>query len=508
MSDGPPAVQASHISKRFGRVAALHDVSLEIEAGRIQGLLGENGAGKSTLMNILFGLVAPDAGTLHVAGELHAPRGPADARAAGIGMVHQHFMLVDSLTVAENLALHRIQDSGSYDRLSAVETARELGERYQLPIRPEARAGDLSVGERQWVEIVKALDAGARLLILDEPTAVLTPGESERLFLALRGLAEGGRAILFISHRLSEIFELCSHVTVLRNGSVQDHLAVKETDSSHLTRLMVGREPEPRRRVPALQDGTDAMAIQALTVARDDGGPGVEAVSLELRSGTITAVAGIEGNGQEELCEGLAGLRSPSSGRVTLAGLDVTDLSPLERSRLGLGFIPGDRQRQGIAGSMTLTENLSLRAHRRPSLGLGPFIRPEALQQRARDLMERHDIRPGDPELPASSLSGGNQQKLVAARELDEQPGVLLALNPTRGLDVGAMDNLHDALLEARSQGAAILLVSTDLDEVLALGDSILVLFRGKLSAVPDSARSRKSIGLMMGGETPEESRA
>lgn len=495
-----PALAMRGISKRFGELQALDEVELEVEPGEIHALLGENGAGKSTLMNVLYGLARPDAGRVELDGRAVDITGPRAARAAGIGMVHQHLMLVEPFTVAENLVLDRGPASAGLYRPAQEEGwARELSARLGLPLDAARRVSGLSMGERQRVEIVKALQSGARVLVLDEPTTVLTPSEVGELFRAVRQLAAQGRAIVFISHKLTEVMELCDRVSVLRAGRLQGTVAASKTDPEDLARRMVGRTVAAVTRPPRPSASGPVLEVEGLEAA--GAFRAVGPVSFRVEAGEIVGVAGVDGNGQLELCEALAGVRPILAGRVRVRGVELGELPPLDRARAGLGVVPEDRTASGVIGEMSVAENLSLRAHRRPELAWGPFSTREKLEAMAVELMERFDVRPRQPGLAARALSGGNQQKMLLARELAERPAALVASNPTRGLDVAATEALQNRLLQARAAGMAILLVSADLDEILALSDRVLVAFRGRLAELPAGRTDREAVGLAMGGE-------
>ncbi|MBI3892847.1 MAG: ABC transporter ATP-binding protein [Candidatus Wallbacteria bacterium] len=497
--DGAPALSMRGVSKRFGELAALADVGLEVKSGEIHALLGENGAGKTTLMNVLYGLVKPDAGRIEIDGRPVALDGPRAARAAGIGMVHQHLALVEPFTVAENLVLDRGPARGGLYRRAVEEAwARELAAGFGLALEPDRRVAELSLGERQRVEIVKALTSGARILVLDEPTTVLTPPEVRDLFVALRELAARGRAVVFISHKLSEVLDICGRITVLRQGVVQGTVAAAATDEQDLARRMVGHSLGGLSRGPRFPVG-QARLLEVVELGVDSAAPR-PAMNFHVSEGEIVGIAGVEGNGQLEICETLSGMRPARSGTVRLGGRDLTRASPLERARAGLGVIPEDRTQSGVVLEMSVADNLALRAHRRPAFRRGPFRLQSVFDANARELVAKFEVRPPDPDRAIGTLSGGNQQKLLLARELSERPTALVAANPTRGLDVAATEALQNRLLQARAAGMAILLVSTDLDEVLALSDRILVAFRGQLAEVPAEQLDRETVGLMMGG--------
>jgi simple sugar transport system ATP-binding protein len=498
----PKAVELSHISKHFGRLAANDDVSLAVEAGTIHALVGENGAGKSTLMKILYGLYQPDAGTLRVRGVETRIRSPLDALALGLGMVHQHFMLVRPLTVAENVVLGIEPGFGPlFGRRRAEQEVAVLSRRYGLIVDPHARVENLSVGEEQRVEILKVLHRGASVLILDEPTAVLTPQEVDELFAVLRKLREGGTTILLITHKLREVMEISDRVTVLRGGKVVGERATAETSITELAALMVGRPvPLEREKTPA-RTGEVRLEVRDLRVRDDRGLEAVRGVSLTVRGGEIVGVAGVEGNGQAEWIDALAGLRRPAGGFVALRGRNVTRALPAARFRAGLAHVPADRLRRGLVPDFTLAENSVLGLHRERRFGRGPFLSRRALRRHARTLLADHDVRPADPEALARNLSGGNQQRLVVGRELSRRARVLLVAHPTRGVDLGAIEQIHARLLRERDRGRAVLLFSSELSELLALADRIVVLYEGRIvHETPANRTSERSLGLYMTG--------
>ena len=511
----PRAVAMTGIVKSFGPVRALDGVDFDLEQGEIHGLLGENGAGKTTLMNILYGLVRPDAGEVVLGGEhvrLHSAR---DAIARGIGMVHQHFMLVPRLTVAENMILGERELVVGKRRLSAVaKRLRDLEERYGIAVDPDARVWQLSVGEQQRVEILRALYHDARVLILDEPTALLSPLESEHLLPKLRVLASEGVSIVFITHHLDEVLEWSDRITVLRLGSRVGTVLPSETDAAALARMMVGRDVtlvrvvrgDPWRPVAGEATGDVEAApavlqIRDLAATNDRGIPALDDVSFDVPPGEIVAVAGVEGNGQGELEEVLLGVRPPTSGSVVLDGRDIRHAEPEDRLRAGMRFIPSDRYRRGLIRALSVANNLVFDQVGRPPFGSRFFLRKDRMLARARELIDRFAIRVSRPEQPAATLSGGNAQRVVLARALSRETRCLVAAQPTRGLDVGAIESVWEQLDAVRRSGVGILLISADLDEVLALADRCLVLYRGRIVAEFDSSHlDREAIGLAMGG--------
>lgn len=497
-----PAVALRNITRRFGPVVANDDVSLELAPGEIHALVGENGAGKTTLMRVLYGLLPPDAGRIEVDGRPARIRHPADAMRLGLGMVHQHFLLVGPLTVAENVVLgHEPRAAfGAYRRAAAEREVGSLAERYRLPVDPRARIDALPVGAQQRVEILKALHRGARVLILDEPTAVLTPHEVDELFEVLRALRDAGATIVLITHKLAEVKSLAHRVTVMRAGRVVGGGPVSSLSIERLAELMVGRPLAPLHARAASAPGEPAFEVADLHVRDDRGLEAVRGVSFEVRAGEIVGIAGVEGNGQHELVECLAGLRHPALGAIRIGGRPVR---PATRDHFaaGLAHIPSDRLRRGLVPEMTLAENLVLGLHHERSLGPGAWLDRGALEARARRLLGEYDVRPAEPAWRAAQLSGGNQQKLVAARELSRGARVVLAAHPTRGVDLGALAFIHRRLLEQRDAGRAVLLVSSDLSEILALADRILVMYEGRvvLETRP-AATDERTLGLHMTG--------
>ena len=474
-----------------------------MEWGEVHALLGENGAGKTTLMNVVYGLVKPDAGEILFDGQPVLVHRPQDAIRLGIGMVHQHFMLIPPLTVAENVVLgHETTGRGGLvDVAKASRTVRELSERYGLEVDPAATVAGLSVGLQQRVEILKTLYRGARLLILDEPTAVLAPQEAQRFFEIVRALVGEGKAVIFITHKLGEVMDVADRITVMRRGKVEATTSPKESKPSDLARLMVGRPVLLQVEKKPANAGRVMLAAQDLTVVDDRRQPAVDGVSFELHAGEIVGIAGVEGNGQDELVEALVGLRPTRSGSVTLDGADITRRSARRRLAAGIGHIPADRHRMGVILELPIADNLVLNSFDRRPFARGIVRVFDAVGRYAKKLVETFDIRLRSPNQPLSSLSGGNQQKVVAAREMGREPRVLIASQPTRGVDVGSIEFIHKRLVEQRDAGLAVLLVSSELDEVLSLADRVLVIYRGKLVAnLAGEAIDRNRIGLLMAG--------
>jgi ABC-type uncharacterized transport system ATPase subunit len=500
-----PAVAMRGITKRFPGVLANDAVDLDAAVGEVHALLGENGAGKSTLSNILTGLYQPDAGSIELWGEpvrFHAPR---DALEAGVSMVHQHFRLVEPFTVAENVLLGDEKGPGAsftlHPRLVEQEVA-ELAERYGLPVQPDARIWQLSVGEQQRVEILKALHRNARILILDEPTAVLTPQEVDALIPTLRQMAAEGRTVIFISHKLHEVMAVSDRVTVLRGGRSIATLQTSETTPQALATLMVGREVATARREVARHEiGEPVLQVEGLEADGDRGQRALHDVSFELRAGEILAVAGVAGNGQRELAEAITGLRGRTAGSVRVSGRELRAGDPRDAIRRGVAHVPEDRLGTGVAPGLSIAANLVLKSYREAPASRGQLLRLSAIRELATRAIERYDVRAPGPETPARLLSGGNLQKVVLAREFGGEPRVLVAASPTRGLDVGSIETVQGYLRAAAASGVGVLLISEDLDEILTLADRIAVLYEGRVMAtVPAAGAQPEQLGLLMAG--------
>jgi simple sugar transport system ATP-binding protein len=500
-----PILQLVSITKRFGSVLANDRVSLSVLPGTIHAVVGENGAGKSTALRIAYGFYGADSGEVVIDGAARRLGGPEDAIRLGVGMVHQHFMLVDTMTVAENVVLGAEPGSPwAVDLAGATEKIRAQSQELGLAVAPGAVVGTLSVGERQRVELLKALYRDVRLLILDEPTAVLTPQEVAELFKVLRRMREQGKTIVLITHKLSQVLALSDTVTVLRDGRVVGEVATRATSAAELARLMVGREVLLRVTKGPARPGETVLAVHDLSVTGEDRSVRLAGVSFAVRAGEIVGIAGVDGNGQTELVRALAGLvpRERLAGRVELGGRDITGLSVRERRELGIAHIPEDREERGLVLDFDLAENSILGVHdRSPAVSRpgGVWLDRPAILARAVRLLADFDVRPADPALPARALSGGNQQKLVAGREISLPPRLLLVAQLTRGVDIGAIEFLHRQLLALRDGGSAILLVSADLEEVTALADRLLVFHQGKIAGEVDPAvASVEEIGLLM----------
>jgi len=490
------------ITKRFGNLVANDGVSLTVEEGEIHALLGENGAGKTTLMNVLFGMLRPDTGEVRIGGKPVRIASPGDAVHAGIGMVHQHFMLVNVFTVAENVVLGFEPTRGKvfYDRRKAAANIRRLSVEYGLEVDPDAVIEDIPVGLRQRVEILKALERNAHVLILDEPTAVLTPQETEALFRIMRSLATSGRSILFISHKLKEVREIADRVTVMRLGKVVGTTTPAESSEQELASMMVGRSVELTVKKGAGTPGDVVLQLSGLTVADERDLIAVDDINLEVRAGEIVALAGVQGNGQTELVEAITGLRHTLRGSIVVAGQDLTGATPRQRLHAGVAHVPEDRQKDALVLPMTVADNLVLDMYADPPYAGRASRDLGAVNENAQRRVREFDIRAGSVDDPVSSLSGGNQQKVVLARELGRTVKLLVASQPTRGLDVGSIEYVHKQIVAERDQGTAVLIVSSELDEVLALGDRIAVMYRGRIMGIVDPSVGRERIGLLMAG--------
>jgi simple sugar transport system ATP-binding protein len=490
------------ISKRFGEVLANDHISLAVPDRSIHAIIGENGAGKSTVMNILYGFYAADEGEILIDGEQRAINGPGDAIKLGLGMVHQHFMLVEPLTVTENIILGAEPTAGlSIDYRKARARVRKISEQYGLKIDPDAHIADLSVGQQQRVEILKTLYRGARILILDEPTAVLTPQEVAEMFAILRGLREQGKTIIIITHKLAEVLALSDNITVMRDGKVVGNLPTSEATAEGLARLMVGREVLLRVKKDEAKPRDAVLSVRGLTLLGVEGNPILDDVSFEVRGGETLGIAGVEGNGQTELIEILAGLRKPTDGEVLLEGKGIDELDPRQRKLRGIAHIPEDRHRRGLLLTFDLAGNSILGVHRNHPISGAVLLNKDVIVERAERLVREYDVRPPRITLPARALSGGNQQKLIVAREFDIKPRLVLVAQPTRGVDIGATEFIHRKLIELRDAGAAVLLVSAELDEVLSLSDRVVVIYEGRLvGEVDPKSVSEEEIGLMMTG--------
>jgi ABC-type uncharacterized transport system ATPase subunit len=494
------------ITKRYGSLVANDHIDLIVQPGQIHALLGENGAGKTTLMNILYGLQQPDGGEILIDGQPTVCRSPKDAINAGIGMVHQHFMLVPVFTVAENVTLgvERTRVLGLLDRRRTRREVRELSARFGLEVDPDAYVENLPVGVQQRVEIVKALLREASVLILDEPTSVLTPGETEDLFRIMRELRAGGRSIVFISHKLKEVQAIADEITVIRRGRVVGKLPPTASDAQ-LAALMVGRAVELTVSKSPAAPGDVVLETSGLVVRDDHGQVAVDSVSLEVRAGEIVGVAGVQGNGQSELCAALLGLRPAAAGAVRLDGRDITQYTPRQRLRGGVGYIPEDRQEDGLVSDFSVADNLVLDVYDRPPFAKGLALDLDAIRTAALSRVEQFDIRTTSITTPTGTLSGGNQQKVILAREIGRELRLLVASQPTRGLDVGSIEFVHRRIVAERDQGVAVLIISSELDEIYALADRIVVMYEGRITGIRPPTVPVEELGLLMAGAgTPD----
>ena len=494
-------LELRNITKRFGTLTANDNISLTLEPGEIHSLLGENGAGKSTLMNVLYGLLQPDEGEILIDDKPIKFNGPGDAMAAGIGMVHQHFMLIPVFTVAENVVLGNEPTSklGGLDLEKARALVKEISDRFGFEIDPDAKIQDLPVGAQQRVEIIKSLARNAKTLVLDEPTAVLTPQETDELMEIMRGLAKSGTSIIFITHKLREVQQVSNRITVIRQGKVVASPSPKAT-ASELASLMVGREVDLNVTRKPAKAGAETLVIKDLTVLDDRQHQMVDGVSFTVRDGEVLAIAGVQGNGQTELAEAILGLRKIHSGSIKVAGRDLTKSTVREVLEAGLGYIPEDRKKDGLVGDFTVAENLMLDGSFGPPFAKGLEIDFANRDRIADELIANFDIRTPSATTLVKQLSGGNQQKVVVARELGRELKVLVASQPTRGVDVGSIEFIHEQIIAARDSGKSVIIISTELDEVLALADRIAVMYRGKIVGIVDAKTTREKLGKMMAG--------
>lgn len=494
-------LELRNITKTFGNVVANNDVSITVSKGTIHAIVGENGAGKSTIMRIAYGFYNADSGEILFDGKLVSIKNPHDAIALGIGMVHQHFMLVDNMTVAENIILGA--ETGSAVNLDLEQANKDilaLSNELRLGVDPRALIENLSVGQQQRVELLKALYRNAELLILDEPTAVLSPQEVDEFFAILRRMKEQGKTIIIITHKLDEVLAISDEVTVMRDGKAVGQVKTSETNAKDLARMIVGRDVLLRVTKTEADPDRTLLEIKDLSVSGKNG-PAVKGISFSVRSGEIVGIAGIEGNGQTELIEALSGLNKVTGGTVEFDGKDVTNQSARQLKELRIAHIPEDRHKRGLLLEADLAENSILGVHYRPPVSVGGFMSEPAISKRVNEIIENFDVRPGDPTLTAKSLSGGNQQKLIIGREFELHPRLLLVSQPTRGVDIGAIEFIHRKLIELRDAGAAVLLVSAELEEVTALADRLLVIRDGKIvGEVDPQTTSVEDIGLMMTG--------
>ncbi len=502
MSETPVVLEVRGLTKRFPGVLANDRIDLKLNKGQVLGLLGENGAGKSTLMNMIYGLYTPDEGEILIDGQPVTIHDPNDAIRLGIGMVHQHFQLVPVLSVTENIMLGNETVRGLFlDRRSARRRILEIADQFGLAVNPDALVEDLPVGVQQRVEIIKALYREADILILDEPTAVLTPQETEGLFSIMRTLQQRGVSIIFISHKLKEVLEICDDIVVLRNGRVVGHADPETSTSESLAAMMVGREVILQVEKGAAHPGEPVLTIQDLTVLDDRHLLAVNELSLEVRAGEILGVAGVQGNGQTELVEAITGLRPVVSGRIVIEGEDVTGRSPRRITEAGVCHVPEDRQKDGMVASFPICDNLVLQTYYLEPFATGILMNEDAKDDNAQRLVEQYDVRTPSIHVNMGNLSGGNQQKAIVAREFSRPSRLLIVSQPTRGLDVGSIEFIHKQIVRMRDEGTAVLLVSAELDEILSLSDRIAVMYAGQvIDTVPIEAANREQIGLLMAG--------
>jgi len=498
-----PVLELRGITKRFPGVVANDHIDLKLEAGEVHALLGENGAGKTTLMNILYGLYSPDEGEIFVKGKPFTPKSPSDAISAGIGMVHQHFMLVPVFTVTENVMLgdEYVKRGGFLDRKRAADRIRQISDQYNLFVDPDVYIKDTPVGIQQRVEIIKLLFREADILILDEPTAVLTPQEADELFKIMENLSRMGKSIIFITHKLREVLEFSDRITVIRGGKVMGSVTPAEADQNKLASMMVGRDIDLDIDKKPAKVGDTVLEIKDLMVADAHNHLVVKGVNLEVKAGEILGIAGVQGNGQTELVRTVTGLMHPVSGKITILGKDTTHASPQEIIELGTAHIPEDRQKDGLVLPYPITDNLILNTFYKPPFAKGGMLQEPEIAKNARELVKNFDIRTPSIETPVGTLSGGNQQKVIVAREFSRPIKFLVASQPTRGLDVGSIEYIHNRLIEKRDEGCAVLLVSTELDEIMQLSDRIGVIFGGKIIKIlPAKGATKEEIGLLMAG--------
>ncbi len=510
-NEGTPSIEAVELVKRFGSFVANDHVTLQAYPGKVLALVGENGAGKSTLMNMLSGLLQPDEGEIRVNGKAIRFHSPRDGIEAGIGMVHQHFMLIPPLTVAENVVLGHEPSRGFFDRAAANRKVMELSQAYGLKLDPSQRVESLSVGLQQRVEILKVLYWGSEILIFDEPTAVLTPQETRELFVVLRDLSRLGKTIIFITHKLKEVIAISDHITVLKAGKVVGQLVTTSTTPEEIAGRMIGRDvlPEVHKEAPSV--GEPALVVKNLRVQSDLGVAAIQGIDMQVRAGEIVGIAGVEGNGQTELVEALTGLRSASGGTATLHGKSLLlktaglKTAPSQVRDAGVACVPEDRRERGLVLPYTVSDNLILGLQNDANFSRAGVLNRGKIRNWARKLVAQYDVRPRRSDIAVGNLSGGNQQKVVLAREFSENPSLLIAAQPTRGLDIGAAQFVHERLVEKRDSGAAILLVSAELDEIFSLADRIVVLYEGNIMGeFTAGTTTEEQVGLLMTGGAVE----
>ena len=508
--DDPPVLELHGITKRFPGVLANDHIDFDLRRGEVHALLGENGAGKSTLMSILYGLYTADEGEILMNAEPVSIGSPKDAIELGIGMVHQHFMLIPVMTVTENIVLANepVQAGVLLDEAAGEQRVAEVARTFNFAVDPHARVQNITVGQQQRVEIMKALYRNADILILDEPTAVLTPQEAAELFAILRTLTREGISVIFITHKLNEVLEIADRITVLRRGKLVETIPRAGATEEGLARSMVGREVLLRVEKKPATPGEPLLEVEDLLVRDDRGLEAVRGITFDVRAGEIVGIAGVDGNGQSELIDALTGLRHPASGSIRVAGEDVTGASARRALDAGVGHIPEDRHRRGLVLEFNLAENLVLHDYAKEPFSRFGWLNPRGLFGWARRLLQEFDVRGGGPETRGASLSGGNQQKVVLAREINRDPRLLIAGQPTRGLDVGAIEFVHQRLVEQRDEGKAVLLVSLELEEILSLSDRILVLYEGRIVGEFPPTVSEEQLGIAMTGGTRRETAA
>lgn len=500
-------IEMLNIRKVFGNFVANDNITLQLKKGEIHALLGENGAGKSTLMNVLFGLYQPNGGEIRVKGKKVNIANPNVANDLGIGMVHQHFMLVDTFTVTENIILgSEPKKGGQIDIERAEKEVHELSERYGLAVDPKAKIADISVGMQQRVEILKTLYRGADILIFDEPTAVLTPQEIQELIQIMKALVREGKSIILITHKLKEIMEVCDRVTVIRRGKGIGTLNVSETNPNELAALMVGREVHFKTEKQPPKVGKPVLEIEDLVVKDSRGITAVDHLHLTVHAGEIVGIAGVDGNGQTELIEAITGLMKSESGSIRLNGKEIRNLTPRQITETGVGHIPQDRHKHGLVLDFPIGENMVLQTYYKEPYSKRGILNFKAIYDKARQLIQEFDVRTPDEYTKARALSGGNQQKAIIGREVDRDPDLLIAAQPTRGLDVGAIEFIHKRLIEQRDKGKAVLLVSFELDEIMNVSDRIAVIYEGKIVAIVDPKETtEQELGLLMAGSKRKE---
>lgn len=504
MAETTSALRMQDITKTFPGVLANDHVTIECNKGEVLGLLGENGAGKTTLMNILYGLYPPDEGQVFIDGKEVSIHSPSEAIENGIGMVHQHFKLVDTLTVIENVILGMPTNKAVLDLAPAREKFKKLCDEYELFVDPDTEVWKLPVGQQQWVEILKALYRDCKVLVLDEPTAVLTPSESDQLARAIRRITGQGRSVVFISHKLREVMEVTDKVTVIRDGAVVGTIATKDASQIKLAEMMVGRPITiERRERPAMPDGEVILDMQSVNATDDRGVHALKDFSLQVRAGEIVGVAGVDGNGQRELAECISGLRKPTSGTITIKGKPVTGVIS---DPSFMGFIPEDRHKTGLVLDFSVAENLVIKEYMNAPYTKNGILQYKEIKRHADEMISKYNVKTPNCDVKAKTLSGGNQQKVVIAREMDPEPVFDMAAHPTRGLDLGAVTNVHDILLNERNRGAAVLFISAELQEIMAVADRIIVLYSGQIMGDLDGETADQNvIGQMMLGQKAED---